>query len=42
MGDYTNYLLKINVEDTVTLRVMRQTQGEYKELNFEVTVGEAN
>lgn len=42
MGDYSNYLLKINVEDTVTLRVMRQSQGEYKELDFEVTVGEAD
>ena len=42
MSDYTNYLLKINVEDTVTLRVMRQSQGEYKELDFEVIVGEAN
>ncbi|MDE6516405.1 MAG: S1C family serine protease, partial [Acetatifactor sp.] len=42
MGDYTNYLLKINVEDTVTLQVMRQSQGEYKELAFEVTVGEAD
>ncbi len=42
MSDYTNYLLKINVEDTVTLQVMRQSQGEYKELTFEVTVGEAD
>jgi len=42
MDDYSNYLLKINAEDTVILRVMRQSQGEYKELDFEVTVGEAN
>lgn len=42
MSDYSNYLLKINVEDTVMLHIMRQSQGEYKELDFEVTVGEAN
>lgn len=42
MSDYTNYLLKINVEDTVTLQVMRQSQEEYKELSFEVTIGEAD
>ncbi len=42
MNDYSNYLLNLNAEDTVTLRVMRQSQGEYKELDFEVTVGEAN
>lgn len=42
MADYSNYLLKINAEDTVVLRVMRQSQEEYKELEFEITVGEAD
>lgn len=41
MSDYTGYLLKANVEDVLTLRVMRLSQGEYRELTFEVTAGEA-
>ncbi|MBD5526862.1 MAG: PDZ domain-containing protein [Lachnospiraceae bacterium] len=42
MSDYSSYLLKINPEDVLTVRVMRQSQGEYKEIAFEVTVGEAD
>ena len=41
MGDYTDYLVKCNPKDTLTLRIMRQSQGEYKEMTFEVVVGEA-
>lgn len=40
MSDYSNYLLKLNPEDTVTIQIMRQSQGEYKEITFEITVGE--
>lgn len=40
MSDYSNYLLKLNPEDTVTIQIMRQSQGEYKEIIFEITVGE--
>lgn len=42
MSDYSSYLLKINAEDVLTVRVMRQSQGEYREMTFEVTVGEAD
>lgn len=42
MSDYSGYLLKINPENTLTLRIMRQSQGEYKEMTFEITVGEAD
>ena len=42
MSDYSNYLLKLNPEDTVTMQIMRQSQGEYKEITFEITVGEIN
>lgn len=42
MDDYTDYLVKCNPKDTLTLRVMRQSQGEYKEMTFEVVVGEAD
>lgn len=42
MSDYSSYLLKISPEDVLTVRVMRQSQGEYKEIAFEVTVGEAD
>lgn len=42
MSDYSGYLLKINTEDVLTVRVMRQSQGEYREMTFEVTVGEAD
>ncbi len=42
MSDYASYLLKLNPEDTVTVRIMRQSQGEYKEITFEITVGDAN
>lgn len=42
MSDYSGYLLKISPEDVLTVRVMRQSQGEYKEMAFEVTVGEAH
>lgn len=42
MSDYSGYLLKINPDDVLTVRVMRQSQGEYKEIAFEVTVGEAD
>ena len=42
MKDYTEYLIKCNPKDTLTLRIMRQSQGEYKEMTFEVVVGEAD
>ena len=42
MRDYTNYLVKCNGDDVLTLRVMRQSQGEYKEMTFEITVGKAD
>lgn len=42
MRDYTDYLVKCDGDDTLTLRVMRQSQGEYKEMTFEITVGEAD
>lgn len=42
MSDYSSYLLKLNPEDTVTVRIMRQSQGEYKEITFEITVGEVD
>lgn len=42
MRDYTDYLVRCDNDDTLTLRVMRQSQGEYKEMTFEVTVGEAD
>lgn len=42
MSDYASYLLKLNPEDTVTVRIMRQSQGEYKEITFEITVCDAN
>lgn len=42
MRDYTDYLVKCDNDDTLTLKVMRQSQGEYKEMTFEITVGEAD
>ena len=42
MSNYTDYLVKCNPKDTLTLRIMRQSQGEYKEMTFEVVVEEAN
>lgn len=42
MRDYTDYLVKCDRGDTLTLRVMRQSQGEYKEMTFEMVVGEAD
>lgn len=42
MRDYTDYLVRCDNDDTLTLRVMRQSQGEYKEMTFEITVGEAD
>lgn len=42
MRDYTDYLVKCDGDDTLTLRVMRQSQGEYKEMTFEIMVGEAD
>lgn len=42
MRDYTDYLVRCNPKDTLTLRIMRQSQGEYKEMTFEVVVGEAD
>lgn len=42
MRDYTDYLVRCDDDDTLTLRVMRQSQGEYKEMTFEITVGEAD
>lgn len=41
MSDYTGYLVKSNSGDVLTLKVMRQSQGEYKEMTFEIMVGEA-
>lgn len=40
MDDYTGYLVKSNPEDTLTLKIMRQSQGEYKEMTFDIVVGE--
>ncbi len=42
MRDYTDCLVRCNPKDTLTLRIMRQSQGEYKEMTFEVVVGEAD
>ena len=42
MRDYTDYLVRCDNDDTLTLRVMRQSQGEYKEMTFEITIGEAD
>lgn len=42
MRDYTDYLVRCDSDDTLTLSVMRQSQGEYKEMTFEITVGEAD
>lgn len=42
MRDYTDYLLRCEKDNVLTLRVMRQSQGEYKEMTFEVTVGETD
>ncbi|MDE6675729.1 MAG: S1C family serine protease, partial [Acetatifactor sp.] len=42
MHDYTDYLVRCNPKDTLTLRIMRQSQGEYKEMTFDVVVGEAD
>lgn len=41
MSDYTAYLVKSEPEDVLTLKVMRQSQGEYKEMTFEIVVEEA-
>lgn len=41
MSDYTAYLVKSNPGDELTLRIMRQSQGEYKEMTFEIVLGEA-
>lgn len=42
MRDYSDCLVRCNPKDTLTLRIMRQSQGEYKEMTFEVVVGEAD
>ena len=41
MSDYTDFLVKCNPADILTLKIMRQSQGEYKEMTFEIVVGEA-
>ena len=38
-SQYINAILQENVGETVTIKVMRQAQNEYKEMSFEVTLG---
>ena len=38
-SQYVNAILQENVGETVTIKVMRQAQNEYKEMSFEVTLG---
>lgn len=40
-SDYTNLLMRMKVEDTVRVTVMRQVQEEYKEMEFEIVLAEA-
>ena len=40
-GDYTTLLMKKKVEESVKVTVMRQVQEEYKEMEFEVVLAEA-
>ena len=39
--DYTSALMLFEPGQTVTVTVMRQSQDEYKEMNFTIEVGEA-
>lgn len=38
-SDYTNMILEQRVGVTLSVKVMRQVQNEYREMSFEVTVG---
>lgn len=38
-SDYTNMLLEQRVGATLSVKVMRQVQNEYREMSFDVTVG---
>lgn len=40
-GNYINGLLELKVGDTIKISVLRQVQDEYKEMEVEVTLGEA-
>ncbi len=40
-SEYTSYLMQKKVEDTVKVTVMRQVQDEYKQMEFEIVLGEA-
>ncbi len=40
-SDYTNLLMRMKVDDTVRVTVMRQVQEEYKEMEFEIVLAEA-
>ena len=39
--DYVNAILQQNPGDSVTVKVMRKAQNEYKEMSFEVTLTSA-
>ena len=39
--DYVNAILLLKPDDSITVKVMRQTQNEYKEMSFEVTLESA-
>lgn len=40
-GDYFNAVMNLENGDTIKVKIMRQFQSEYKEMEFNITVGEA-
>ena len=40
-SDYAKQLLEKEVGSQVNIRLMRQSQGEYKEMNLTITLGES-
>ena len=38
-ADYTNTILKLQTGSTVSVKVRRQVQNEYREMSFNVTIG---
>ena len=40
-GNYTTTLMQFKPGETIKVAVMRQVQDEYKEMEFELTLGEA-
>ncbi|MBP5197473.1 MAG: PDZ domain-containing protein [Lachnospiraceae bacterium] len=40
-SDYVNVLLKMNVGQTINIKLLRPTGNEYKEMDFSVVVGQA-